>query len=254
MHSPTAVPRRSQTSDKETAPVCILAGGLGSRLGELVTDTPKPLLEVAGEPFLMHQLRLLAAHGTHRVVLCVGYLGERIEDAIGRSQFDIEIQYSYDGPELVGTLGAIRKAVPLLGERFLTLYADTYLRVDFRTFDASWRASGLPGAMTVLRNHDAWAPSNAVFSNGLITQFDKQRQTPSMEWIDYGLGGLESTALDTVAPEATDLAVLHRSLAQQGLLFGFEATNRFYEIGTPGSLEETEQFLTRERRDEATER
>jgi len=238
----------------ETAPVCILAGGLGSRLGEAVKDTPKPLLDVAGEPFLMHQLRLLAAYGTHRVVLCVGYLGEQIEDAIGYSQFDMEVEYSYDGPELVGTLGAIRRAVPLLGERFLTLYGDTYLRVDFRAFDESWRASGLPGAMTVLHNHDRWGPSNAVFSNGLVTQFDKRRPTPNMEWIDYGLGGLETTALDMVGPEATDLAALHQSLAQRGSLFGFEATHRFYEIGTPASLEETEQFLLRQRRDEATVR
>jgi NDP-sugar pyrophosphorylase family protein len=183
-------------------------------------------------------------------VLCVGYLGDHIEDAIGHSQFDIEIDYSYDGPELLGTLGAIRRAVPLLGQRFLTLYGDTYLRVDFQAFDAAWRASGLPGAMTVLRNYNEWGRSNAVFSNGLITQFDKQRPTPNMEWIDYGLGGLEITTLD-IAPEVTDLAVLHHRLAQQGNLLGFEASHRFYEIGTPASLEETERFLTRRRRDEA---
>jgi NDP-sugar pyrophosphorylase family protein len=235
----------------ETAPVCILAGGLGSRLGGAVKDTPKPLLEVAGEPFLIHQLRHLAAHGTVRVVLCVGYLGDRIEDAIGHSQFDMAVDYSYDGPEPVGTLGAIRKAVPLLGQRFLTLYGDTFLRIDFQTFDSAWRASGLPGAMAVLQNYDQWGPSNAVFSDGLVTQFDKQRPTPSMEWIDYGLGGLEVTALEMVGPEITDLALLHRRLAEQGNLFGFEATHRFYEIGTPAALEETEQFLTR-RRDEAT--
>jgi NDP-sugar pyrophosphorylase family protein len=231
----------------ETAPVCILAGGLGSRLGETVKDTPKPLLKVAGEPFLIHQLRHLAAHGTHRVVLCVGYLGRRVEDAIGHSQFDMAIDYSYDGPELMGTLGAIRKAVPFLGQRFLTLYGDTFLRIDFHAFDAAWRTSGLPAAMAVLRNQNEWGPSNAVFSNGLVTQFDKERPTPSMEWIDYGLGGLEITTLDMVGPEVTDLAVLHRRLAQQGKLFGFEATRRFYEIGTPVALQETEQFLKRNR-------
>jgi NDP-sugar pyrophosphorylase family protein len=229
----------------ETAPVCILAGGLGSRLGEAVKDTPKPLLEVAGEPFLIHQLRHLAAQGTHRVVLCVGYLGDQIEDTIGHSQFDITIDYSYDGPELLGTLGAIRRAVPLLGPRFLTLYGDTFLRIDFQMFDAAWQTSGLPGAMAVLRNHNEGGPSNAVFSSGLVTQFDKQRPTPGMEWIDYGLGGLEAKTLDMVVPEVADLAVLHRQLAQQGKLFGFEATHRFYEIGTPAALEETEQFLTR---------
>ena len=94
-------------------------------------DTPKPLLEVAGEPFLMHQLRLLAGHGARRVVLCVGYLGELIEARIGAERFGIEIDYSYDGPTLIGTLGAVRKAAPLLGDRFLVLYGDTYLRIDY---------------------------------------------------------------------------------------------------------------------------
>jgi NDP-sugar pyrophosphorylase family protein len=234
----------------ELAPICILAGGLGSRLGDAVKDTPKPLLEVAGEPFLIHQLRLLAHHGAHRVVLCVGYLGERIEETIGYEQFDLDIKYSYDGVELMGTLGAIRQAVPLLGNRFLTLYGDTYLRIDYRKFDSSWRSSGMPGAMAVLRNRRAWGPSNAMFSTGKVTQFDKENPTPAMEWIDYGVGGLETSALSMVDTHEPDLAVLHRMLAQRGLLFGFEATHRFYEIGTSGALTETEEFLHRMRRND----
>jgi NDP-sugar pyrophosphorylase family protein len=242
-----------ETSDMDhmqLAPICILAGGLGSRLGDAVDDTPKPLLEVAGEPFLIHQLRLLARHGAHRVVLCVGYLGERIEETIGHKQFDLDIKYSYDGLELVGTLGAIRQAVPLLGERFLTLYGDTYLRIDYRRFDASWRSSGLPGAMAVLRNRDAWGPSNAMFASGIVTHFDKANPTPAMEWIDYGIGGLETSVLSMVDVHEADLAALHHTLAQRGLLFGFEATHRFYEIGTSEALSETEQFLYRLRRND----
>jgi NDP-sugar pyrophosphorylase family protein len=230
-------------SDSELSPVCILAGGLGSRLGERVKDTPKPLLEVAGEPFLMHQLQLLAREGVRKVVLCVGYLGERIERAIGQEQFGIEVQFSYDGPELAGTLGAIRKALPLLGERFLTLYGDTYLRVDYRAFDLSWKSSRLPAAMTVLRNQGKWGLSNASFAKGLVTQYDKRNPTPDMEWIDYGLGGLSSFALESVSDETADLADLQHNLAQRELLFGFEATQRFYEIGTPEALIETQEFF-----------
>ena len=177
-------------------------------------------------------------------MLCVGYLGERIEETIGYEQFDLDIKYSYDGLQLVGTLGAIRKAVPLLGERFLTLYGDTYLRIDYRYFDASWRSSGLPAAMAVLRNRGAWGRSNATFSSGRVTQFDKD-PTRAMEWIDYGVGGLETRVLSMVDIHEPDLAVLHHILAQRGLLFGFEAAKRFYEIGTSGALNETEQFLYR---------
>lgn len=233
-------------SDTELPPVCILAGGLGSRLGEAVKDTPKPLLTVAGEPFLLHQLRLLSRWGAGEVVLCVGYLGERIVDVVGDEQFGIHIEYSFDGPDLAGTLGAIRRAAPLLGERFLVLYGDTYLRIDYQAFDASWMRSGLPAAMAVLRNRGRWGQSNATFANGQVTRYDKDAPTSDMEWIDYGLGGLSRRALDLVSDDVPDLAVLHRELARKGLLFGFEATQRFYEIGTPHGLEESEAFLLQE--------
>jgi len=229
------------------SPVCILAGGLGSRLGDEVRDTPKPLLSVAGEPFLVHQLRLLARAGAQHVVLCVGYLGEYIEEVIGDERFGIRIDYSYDGTELLGTLGAIRQASPLLGERFLTLYGDTYLRVDYRSFDVLWKASGLPGAMAVFRNRDKWDRSNAEFADGLITQYDKLRQTPEMEWVDYGLGGLTVQALSLVDASHGDLADLQHLLSNQRLLFGYQAVNRFYEIGTPAALREAERFLSAER-------
>ena len=92
----------------ELPPVCILAGGLGTRLAGRMRQTSKPLLEVAGEPFLVHQLRLLAAHGAREVVLCVGYLGEQIETRIGAERFGMQLRYSFDAPGLEGTLGAIR--------------------------------------------------------------------------------------------------------------------------------------------------
>jgi len=241
-------------SDHGLSTVCILAGGMGTRLGDDVRETPKPLLEVAGEPFLLHQLRLLAAAGAHRVVLCVGYLGERIEEIVGQEQFGIRISYSHDGPELDGTLGAIRQAAPLLGERFLTLYGDTYLRINYRDFDASWRSSGLPAAMAVLRNRGQWDTSNAVFVDGLVTRYNKRRHTPDMEWIDYGLGGLTTEVLNLVGTDHRDLADLHSVLAGRGLLYGFKAVNRFYDIGTRDALHETDQFLRDEKRSARSER
>lgn len=226
-------------------PVCILAGGLGTRLGTQIKDTPKPLLEVAGEPFLLHQLRLLAGCDVRQVVLCVGYLGELIEERIGAERFGIAIRYSYDAPELDGTLGAIRRARGLLGERFLVLYGDTYLRIDYADVARAWEASGLPGVMTVLRNEGRWDVSNATFAAGRVTSYDKQTPTPEMHWIDYGLGGLTAAALDAVAAEENDLAVLYRELSKLGQLCGYEASNRFFEIGTPSALAEADDFLRR---------
>jgi len=224
-------------------PVCILAGGLATRLGEFADATPKALLEVAGEPFVDHQLRLLARHHARDVVLSVGYLGELVAEHVGSERFGIRIAYSYDGPSLLGTLGALRHAAPLLGPRFLVLYGDTYLRIDYAAAASAWARSALPGMMTVLRNDGRWDTSNACFDGALVTEYDKRSPSSWMRWIDYGLGGFDVSALDTVGAEVTDVAELYRELARRRSLFGFAATERFYEIGTPDSLAETSAFL-----------
>jgi NDP-sugar pyrophosphorylase family protein len=224
-------------------PICILAGGLGTRLGERVADVPKPLLEVAGEPFLFHQLRLLAGHGADQVVLCVGYLGEQIEAEIGAERFGVRIDYSYDGPGLDGTLGAVRRARGLLGDRFLILYGDSYLRLDYRAAVRAWIAGGCAGLMTVLKNDGRWDTSNVVQANGRVIAYDKRAPTAEMHWIDYGLGGLEAQALELVDEGERDLAVLYKRLAATGELCAYEAQERFYEIGRPEGLAETDAFL-----------
>jgi N-acetyl-alpha-D-muramate 1-phosphate uridylyltransferase len=231
-------------SATELAPVCILAGGLGTRLGERVRDTPKPLLPVAGRPFVFHQLELLRRHGARRIVLCVGYLGEEIERTVGDgSELGLEVLYVYDPPDLAGTAGAVRGALQLLGEEFLVLYGDTYLRIDYLDVQRAFRDSGMPALMTVLRNEGRWDTSNVVFEDGLVKVYDKEHITPDMHWIDYGLGMLSAGALDVTAD--ADLAAVYRELAQRGQLAGYEATERFYEIGTPDALSETESFLAR---------
>jgi NDP-sugar pyrophosphorylase family protein len=224
-------------------PVCILAGGRGTRLGERTRGIPKPLLEVAGEPFLIHQLRLLATHGAREAVICVGYLGGQIESRIGSTQFGISIAYSYDGPGLDGTLGAVRRALPLLGERFLVLYGDTYLRLDYLAVSRAWRESALPALMVVLRNQGRWDVSNARYARHRVLAYDKHQPQADMHWIDYGLGGLTVAALDCVAASERDLAGLYHALAQRGELYGHPTTQRFYEIGTPAALAEADVFL-----------
>lgn len=223
--------------------MCILAGGRGTRLGERTRAVPKPLLDVAGEPFLVHQLRLLAAHGVSEAIICVGHRGEMIEARIGEDCVGVHISYSYDSPGLDGTLGAIRRASALLPERFLVLYGDTYLRLDYRTAVRAWSDSGLPALMVVLHNEGRWDTSNARYERGRVLAYDKLAPTPEMHWIDYGLGGLTTGVLACVPASETDLAGLYRQLAHRGELCGYPATERFYEIGTPGALKETEAFL-----------
>jgi NDP-sugar pyrophosphorylase family protein len=225
----------------ELSPVCVLAGGKGTRLG--VQDRPKPLVQVAGEPFLFHPLRLLRAHGARRVVLLVDHLGEQIAEAVGDgSAWGLEAIVVFDAPGFTGTAGAVRGAMEHLGDEFLVLYGDTYLRIDYRAVQAARRASGRPALMTVLRNRGRWGPSNADYADGIVTRHDKRAPDPAMAWIDYGLGVLTPEALER-APSANDLADVYRELAAEGQLAGFVATQRFYEIGSPAALVETDAFF-----------
>ncbi len=224
-------------------PICILAGGKGTRLGGIVAEVPKPLVEVAGAPFLRHQLALLRRFGAERIVLSVGYLGELIERTIGDgADLGLEITYVYDSPALDGTAGAIRNCLPHLGERFMVLYGDTYLRIDYNAVDEAHQRSGRQALMTVLHNEGAWDTSNVLYEDGVVVAYDKHAPTPAMQWIDYGLGVLTADALD-VRPEASDLADVYTELAVRGELAGYLADQRFYEIGTPDALAETDRFL-----------
>jgi N-acetyl-alpha-D-muramate 1-phosphate uridylyltransferase len=226
-------------------PVVILAGGLGTRLGDLTKSIPKALVEVNGEPFIAHQLRLLRRNGIDRVVLCVSHMGEMIRDFAGDGRaFDLRVEYSYDGPVLLGTAGAIRQARPLLGERFFILYGDSYLPCDYAAVAAGFEASGKSGLMTVFRNEGRWDSSNVEFSGGQIVAYDKKHRTPRMEFIDYGLGLLRDGVLDRV-PEGQpfDLAQLYQDLLSQDQLAGFEVKVRFYEIGSVEGIHDLSNYL-----------
>lgn len=231
-------------------PVAILAGGLATRLHPITETTPKSLVEVAGKPFIVRQLSYLRYQGVRRVVLCIGYLGDIIEDVVGNgSQFGMEVSYSSDGPVLLGTGGAIKKALPMLGDEFFILYGDSFLPIDFRVVEQAYWTSGLSALMTVLNNGDQWDKSNVLFSNGKLLEYNKNASHSDMTYIDYGLGVISARALKTYpAALPFDLADVYRTLSMQGQLAGLEVHERFYEIGSPRGLEETEAyFLTKKK-------
>lgn len=226
-------------------PVALLAGGLGTRLRPWTESVPKALVDVNGEPFLAHQLRLLASRGIERVVLCIGYKGEMIRAWSGDgSRFGLRLEYSEDWPELLGTAGAVRKALPLLGERFFVLYGDSYLPCDYRAVQQAFLAAGKPALMTVYRNEGRWDASNVEFSGGRILAYDKRSPTPRMQHIDYGLGVFESSVFAALpAGERCDLADLYRDLLARDELAAFEVSERFWEVGSRAGLEELRSIL-----------
>jgi NDP-sugar pyrophosphorylase family protein len=226
-------------------PVAILAGGLATRLRPITEKIPKALVEVNGEPFLAHQLRLLRRNDIRRVVLCVGHLANRIEDYAGDgSRFGMEIRYSPDGPSLRGTAGAIAQALPLLPERFFVLYGDSYLPCDYAAAARTFEASGKQALMTVYPNEGRWDSSNVQFEDGRILVYDKRLRTPEMRHIDYGLGVFQASALAEIpAQGACDLADVYRGLLARGELAGFEVGERFYETGSFAGIEELSAYL-----------
>ena len=218
---------------------------LATRLGSLTDQKPKCLVEVAGRPFIHHQLRQLHGQGVQQVVLCVGHLGEQVEDAVGDgSTFGLHIAYSFDGPELRGTAGAISRALPLLGPAFFVLYGDSYLECCYAAIQRAYKAAGTLALMTVYRNDGQWDASNVEFHDQQITAYDKVTPTPVMRHIDYGLGIFDRRAFDGV-PESGpyDLAAVYQEMLRQEQLAGFEVTERFYEIGSIAGLEEMRRYL-----------
>src|ERR1700722_808953 len=224
-------------------PIAILAGGLATRLGPLTQKIPKSLIPIAGEPFLARQLRLLQKNGIQHVILCVGHLGAMIEDAIGDgAAFGLTIEYSYDGPALLGTAGAIRTALQKLGESFFVVYGDSYLPCDYLAIAHEFARSGKLGLMTVSRHEGQWDTSNVESENGQILASSKTNRTLRMNYIDYGLGAFRAEAF--TQSQATDLADVYSDLLQTGDLAAAEVHQRFYEIGSLAGIKEMESFLT----------
>lgn len=225
--------------------VAILAGGLATRLRPVTEKIPKLLVEVAGEPFFSHQLRLLKDQGLTRLVLCVGYLGEQIVERYGDGRaHGVEIAYSFDGPKLLGTGGALRRALPLLGEACYVLYGDSYLPIDYLAAGRAFAASGQPALMTVYRNDGQYDASNVWFEDGRIRVYDKKARRPEMRHIDYGLGVVRTDLVAQLPAESVvDLADVYRDLAAAGRLAGHEVHERFYEIGSPAGLDELDRKL-----------
>lgn len=226
-------------------PVAILAGGLATRLRPITTKVPKLLVEVAGEPFFSHQLRLLKKNNLNRIVICVGHLGEMIVDQYGDgSKWGVKIEYSFDGDRLLGTGGALIRALPKLGDSFYVLYGDSYLPVDYQAVGRSFLESGKLGLMTVFENRGAYDASNVWFEDGRIKLYSKKEKPPQMRHIDYGLGLFHAAAFDDCPRDAVvDLATVQTGLCTRGELAGYEMSERFYEIGSPAGLNELDGLL-----------
>jgi len=232
----------------EDMQVVVLMGGLGTRLGDYTRTCPKPLMDISGKPFFTCQLELMRLAGFRKFVFCLGYRAEQIEEVYGDgSAFGVQIRYSFDGPSLLGTGGAVRKALPLLEENFLLIYGDSFMDINFfEVLVRYWEgvAEGRPALMTVMRNGGRYDKSNVLCRNGRIELYDKRSPLPEMDYIDYGVNVFSRSLFEEAAEEKFDLSDLQNLLSREGRLSCCETERRFYEIGSPESLEEFRNYAS----------
>lgn len=233
----------------------ILAGGLATRMRPITETIPKSLINIEGKPFIHYQLAWLSAHGVTDVVLSIGYRGELIREYVGNGKnWNLSVVYVDEGQNLRGTAGALRLAMEqnVLAEEFLVTYGDSFLPIDFSEVWQSFMSGFRPALMTVYKNLGQWDTSNVLFENGQVLLYDKFRRHPDqnskLQYIDYGLSAFKRSVIEFGVPEVfnqtkCDLAEVFYSLSQGGELSGFEASNRFYEIGSPQGLEDFAHFI-----------
>ena len=227
-----------------TLPVAILAGGLGTRLGEKTLNKAKVLIDVAGKPFISRQLNYLSDQGIKDIVICVGHLGNQIKNYIGNgSKYNLNVSYSDDSDQLLGTGGSIKKACQILGEHFFILYGDSFLPVNFSLIEKAYFQEKKPALMTVLKNKGRWDKSNAYFKDKCV-KYNKKKPQKNMDYIDYGLTIVRNSIFsDFPSNEVFDLADVFENLSNKSLLAGFEIYDRFYEIGSINGLNDTIEFF-----------
>ena len=230
--------------------VAVLMGGLGTRLKNYTKDCPKSLVDVCGRPFFDYQLDLLTAWGFKKFVFLIGYKADMIEEHYGDgSSRGISIKYSYDGEKLLGTGGAVRRALDLLEDDFLLMYGDSFMDIDYAETLYRYergKAAGARALMTVLRNNNRFDKSNVVMDGGRLALYDKHNPTPEMDYIDYGVCMYERSLFEPyAADEAFDIADIQHELSTEGKMVAQTVTKRFYEIGSPESLAEFSRYVTK---------
>lgn len=211
----------------------IVAGGLATRLGEIARDCPKSMVRILGRPFLAYQLALLRRGGVGDVVICLGHLGDQVEDFFGDGRrYGVTLRYSREDTPL-GTAGALKNAAALLDERFFVMYGDSYVPLDFSTVFDYFLARHARALMTVYRNEDRYDMSNTTVQDGLVVRYSKTERTTDTVFIDYGVTLLSRESLDDVPGHCfCGLEDLFPRLIAKNQLLAYEVKERFYEIGS----------------------
>jgi len=215
--------------------VAILAGGLGTRLGEITRDVPKPMIEIGGHPFLEYVVDSFAFRGLQDFVFLTGHRSDAIEEHFGDgSRFGVSIEYSRE-KDLIGTGGAVRQARHLLGDRFILTYADVLRRFDYDRFVRQHPAH-------CLAVYPRRTEGNTAVASGRVTRFDKSAS--ELPFVDAGFSVLKAEVIDLLPEGRSSLEqTVYRALAEKGELEAEIVDYDFYDIGTMAELARTRAAL-----------
>ncbi len=207
---------------------------------------PKSMLEVAGRPFVDWQLAKLANSGLRDVVMCVAHLGDQLRAHVGDgARFGLRVEWSDDGGKLLGTAGALRRAVDLLAATFVVTYGDSYLPFDYsEPLRLLERHEDCDGVMSVFKNEGRWDASNVVTDGQWVIRYEKGARDPSFDHIDYGAIALRRDVISALPlGEPRGLDAVQADLAKGRRLRACEARERFFEIGSEEGLAELDRYI-----------
>jgi NDP-sugar pyrophosphorylase family protein len=216
----------------------ILAGGLGTRLGPLTKETPKVMVSINGQPFLLHLLQLLKSQKIKDIILSIGYLGQQVRDFFGNGKsLGVSLRYSEEKEKLLGTGGALKQAQSLLDDYFLVLNGDTYLPVDYRDVERTFLKHNKKAIMVVYNNQeDTGVKNNVALDDDLmVIEFNKGSSSPVLKYVEAGVLSLRRETLNLIK-ETGSVSLekgLYPALIEQREIAAYVTRKRFYDIGTP---------------------
>ena len=177
----------------------MLAGGMGVRLRPYTLDTPKPMVNVNGRPFVEYLIEFLKSNGIKELVLLLGYLPEKVVEHVGDgSKFGLRVKYSIGGvDDYTGT--RVRNAKALLDDTFLLLYCDNYLPMDIGKLAAFHAKKNVPATVTVYTNKDSRTKNNMfVDADGYVATYDRSRAAPGLNGVDMGFFIVKKEVVDAM--------------------------------------------------------
>lgn len=226
--------------------IVVLCGGKATRLYPLTKEISKSMVTVAGKPFMEYQLDLFKKNSLTDIILCTGFLSEQIEEYFGDgSKFGVKIRYSKE-EEKLDTGGALKNAYNLLDDEFFIIYGDSYLAINYQEVYEYFKKFNKLGLMTVYKNHGELEPSNIMVQGEFVKKFDKANpDQANMVHTEFGLNIFKKEVLNLIDNKVFPIGDYFSKLIEKKELLAFETSERFYEIGRHHSLEEFENFITK---------